>query len=87
MTPTRATSILFKIASHNIKAINGYFHSYLVDELTDRHMEDLRKVLSYVNRYSDENNSCATVLSTVVGDIHPTTRKLYELVEDFLRAK
>ena len=86
-TPTRATSILLEMAAHNIKAVNEYVHQYLVEELTDSQMRNLRKVLSYVNRYSDENNSWVTVLSTVVGDIRPATRKLYELVDEFLRYK
>lgn len=83
-TPTRATAILLEMAAHNIKAVNEYVHKYLVDELTESQMRNLRKVLSYVNRYSNENSSWLTVLSTVVGDVRPSTIKLHDLVAEFL---
>lgn len=86
-TPTRVTAILLESATSNIKAVNEYVREYLIEELTDSQMRELRKILSHVNRHNNDNSSWLSILSTVVGDIRPATRRLYEIVEEFLRGK
>lgn len=85
VTPTRATAILLELATRNIKAVNKYVHEYLLDELSASQMRELRIVLSYVNQYNEENSSWLSILSSIVGEIRPATKKLYELVEDFIK--
>ena len=85
VTPTRATAILLEMATYNIKVINEYVREYMVDELHDWQIKELRRVLSYVNQYNDDNSSWLSILSAIVGDIRPAARKLRELVEEFLR--
>lgn len=86
-TPTRVNAILLESATRNIKAVNEYVHEYMTEELSDSQMRELRKVLSYVNQYNDDNSSWLSILSAVIGDIRPATTKLYELVEEFLKGK
>ncbi len=86
-TPTRATAILLELASRNVKAVNEYVYLYMNSELTPSQMEDLRKVLSYVNRNNKSNSSWLTLLSRIVGDIRPASQKLYQLVNEFLNDK
>jgi len=86
-TPTRATAILLEQASRNIKAVNEYVYINMVSELTEGQIRELRKVLSYVNRYDNDRSSWMSLLSAIVGDIRPATRRLREIVEDFLASK
>lgn len=83
-TPTRATAVLIEEATHNIKAINEYVYINMVHELTEGQMIELRKILTYINRYNNDPVSWAAMLSKIVGDIRPATRKLRDLVEEFL---
>jgi len=83
-TPTRTTGILLEHAARNVKAVNGYVYQNLVSGLTDGQMRELRKVLTYINRHNDDRSSWMTILSMIVGDVRPATRKLRELVEEFL---
>lgn len=84
VTPTRATAILLELGTKNIKAVNEYVHEYMVGEISDSRMRELRRVLSFVNQYNEDNSSWLSLLSTIVGDIRPATKKLYELVEEFI---
>jgi len=84
-TPTRATAVLLEQATRDIKAVNEYVYINMKHELTDGQMNELRKVLSYVNRYNNNSHSWMSLLSSIVGDIRPATKKLYELVNEFLK--
>lgn len=86
-TPTRATAILLIAALNNIRVVNKFIYEYMTEELSIGQMNELRKVLSYVNKHNDEHSSWLTALSIIVGDIRPSTKKLYELVEGFLKRK
>ena len=83
-TPTRATAVLLEHATRNIKAVNEYVYQNLASGLTDGQMRELRKVLTYINRHNKDRSSWMTILSMIVGDVRPATKKLYELVEEFL---
>lgn len=87
VTPTRVTAILLTSASRNIKAVNAYVREYMLGELTNGQMRELREVLTYVNRYNNDISSWVSLLSTIVGDIRPATKKLREMVEDFFIGK
>lgn len=87
-TPTRVTAILLEAALRNVKAVNKFIYDYMTEELSNVQMIKLRKVLSYVNKQSDEideYSSWLTTLSTIIGDIRPATKKLYELVDNYLK--
>ncbi|MBQ0137936.1 MAG: hypothetical protein KBT36_01420 [Kurthia sp.] len=83
-TPTRTTAILLELAATNIQAVNQYVYEYLIEELSESQISELRKVLSHVNRYNNDNSSWLSILSALVGDVRPATRKLQEIVEEFL---
>lgn len=87
VTPTRTTAILLTAASRNIEAINAYVRQYMIEELTDGQIRELRTVLSYVNRYNTDKSSWLSLLSTIVGDIRPATKKLREMVAEFFLEK
>ena len=87
LTPTRTTAVLLELASQNIRAVNEYVYLYMVSELTDTQMKDLRKVLTYVNRNNQNNSSWLSLLSRIVGDIRPASKKLFQLVNEFLNNK
>lgn len=87
ITPTRATAILLEMATYDVKIVNQYVHEYLLEELHDWQMKELRNMLSYGNQYNDDNSSWLSVLSAIVGEIRPATRKLRELVEEVFRGK
>ncbi|MER2109208.1 MAG: hypothetical protein ABS949_19975 [Solibacillus sp.] len=84
-TPTRATSILLSMAIQNVAAVNAYVRDYLVDELSEGQLRELRQLLTYVNRYSNDNHSWLTLLSAIIGDIRPAMRSLREIVNEFIR--
>lgn len=84
-TPTRTCAILLEVATKNIKAVNEFIKCYMVEELTDGQMKELRKVLSFVNGENNDNSSWLSILSVIVGDIRPATKKLTDLVQEFLK--
>lgn len=86
-TPTRTTSILLQHATCDIRAVNEYVYINMRHQLTEGQIKELRKVLTYINHYNDDAVSWAAILSKIVGDVRPATKKLYELVEEFLKRK
>ena len=48
-SPTRTCSILLEVAVKNIKVVNEFIRSYMVEELTEGQMMELRKILTFVN--------------------------------------
>ena len=87
LTPSRTAAVLLELSSQNVRAINEYVYINLVSELTDTQMNELRKVLSYANRNNKNNSTWITLLSRIVGDIRPASKKLYQLVNEFLNDK
>ena len=85
-TPTRTTAILLQHAVCNVKAVNEFVYINMTHELTNGQINELRKVLSYVNRDNDNHSSWASLLSKIVGDVRPATKKLYEIVNEFLKS-
>ena len=86
-TPTRTTSILLQHAKCDIRAVNEYVYIYMNHQLTEGQIKELRKVLTYINSYNNDAVSWAAILSKIVGDVRPATRKLRDLVEEFLKLK
>lgn len=86
-TPTRTVAILLEYASNDIEAINEYVFQNMKHELTDGQMKELRKVLTYVNRNNENNSSWLSLLSKIVGDVRPASKRLYDLVNEFLNGK
>jgi len=84
-TPTRTVAILLQHATCDIKAVNEYVYINMRHQLTEWQMKELRKVFRYINHYNDDRVSWASVLSKIVGDVRPSTKKLYELVNEFLK--
>lgn len=88
VTPTRATAILLEYAAANIKAVNEFVREYLIEELSEGQLSELRQVLSYVNMKNHyEKSTWLSLLSVIVGEVRPAARKLRELVEEFLYKK
>lgn len=86
LTPTRTTAVLLELASQNVRAVNEYVYENMVSELTDNQMSELRKVLSYVNRNNKNNSTWLGLLSRIVGDVRPASKKLFQIVHEFLNA-
>lgn len=84
-SPTRTCAILLEVAVKNIKVVNEFIRSYMVEELTEGQMMELRKILTFVNEENSNNSSWLSILSAIVGDIRPATKKLVDLVQEFLK--
>lgn len=86
VSPTRVCAILLDAAMHDFDFINSYVRKYLTTELTPGQLNELQKILLFVNNDDEveEKLSLADLLSRIVNEVSAPITKLKDTVNDFI---
>ncbi|MGE7843657.1 hypothetical protein ACQKNX_23110 [Lysinibacillus sp. NPDC093712] len=84
-TPHRACAVLLEQAMLNYDIVNNFIREYLMNGLDKDRLNELQKVLNYINSMDDSNEySWADLLSLIVREVHAPVSSPNEMVEEFL---
>lgn len=85
-TPSRATALLLEASIHNSEFINEYFQERLQDQLDERRMAELKKVLEYINANNpyDEKISWGLLLSYLYEEMKEGASTVSESITTFV---
>lgn len=85
-TPARACALLLDASVRDVDFINEFVEEYLKEHLDDERMQELKKVLKYVNANNpyDETISWARLLSYMVEEVKVHAEKVQDTVSDFI---
>lgn len=86
VSPTRVCAILLDAAMRDFHFINSYVRKYLTTELTPGQLNELQKILLFVNNDDEieEKLSLADLLSLIVNEVSTPITKLKDTVNDFI---
>lgn len=87
VTPTRATALLLDTSIRNSDFINSYFEDYLRDQLDERRMAELKKVLLYLNENNpfEEEISWGMLLSYLASEIKEGATTMKETISLYIK--
>lgn len=87
VTPTRATALLLDTSIRNSDFVNSYFENYLRDQLDERRMNELKKVLQYLNENNpfDEEISWGMLLSYLASEIKEGATTMKETISLYIK--
>lgn len=86
VTPSKATAILLEVSLTNSDIINKYFKAYLKENLDPRRMNELKKIIKYIeqnNPYQDEF-SWSEFLLYLFDGMKGNTRSISEKVSEWI---
>lgn len=87
-TVARACAVLLELIFSDIDFIDAYVKEYLEDNLNRKQMNELKKVMNYINKinYRDNNegHSWASLLSHIVDEVKAPVENAQEIVNDFV---
>ena len=85
-TPAKACSLLLDASVRDVDFVNDFVEEYLIEHLDDERMQELKKVLKYVNANNpyDETISWARLLSYMVEEVKVHAEKVQDTVTDFI---
>lgn len=84
-TPHRVCAVLLEHAMLNYDIVNDFIRTYLINGLDKDRLNELQKVLNYINSMDDSNEySWADLLSLIVREVHAPVTSPNEMVEEFL---
>lgn len=84
-TPHKACAVLLEQAMLNYDIINNFIREHLINGLDAERMNELQKVLNYINSMSDSDEySWADLLSLIVNEVHAPITSPNEMVEEFI---
>ncbi|TBV85009.1 hypothetical protein EW028_23215 [Lysinibacillus sp. OL1] len=84
-TPHRTCAILLEHAMLNYDIINAFIREHLMNGLDAERLNELQKVLNYINSMSDSDEySWADLLSLIVREVHAPVTAPSEMVDEFI---
>ncbi|MDW0115072.1 hypothetical protein QT711_18075 [Sporosarcina saromensis] len=86
VTPSRATGVLLDATIHSTDFLNVYVRGFLNQQLDQRRMQELKKVLRFINNNnsSNEHYSWFVFLSNFYDEIKDTANTVSNSIYDFL---
>ena len=85
-TPSRATALLLDAAIRDTDFLNGYIREFLRNELDDRRMEELRKLLRYLRKNNpyDEDITWTHLLAYIFDEVKDGAQSVADTVGTFI---
>lgn len=84
-TPHKACAVLLEQAMLNYDIINNFVRDHLMNGIDADRLNELQKVLNYINSMSDSDEySWADLLSLIVREVHAPVTSPKEMVDEFI---
>lgn len=87
VTPSRATALILDASIRDSAFINKFFHDHLKNQLDDRRMAELKKVIKYLNANNpcEERITWGLLLSYIYGEISDGAHSVTESITEFIK--
>lgn len=86
VTPSRACALLLDASLRDSNFINDFFEEFLSNSLNDNRMNELRKIVKYLNAdnpYEDQVSWLA-LISYIYNEVKDTAQSFKESIEDYI---
>jgi hypothetical protein len=83
-TPTRVCAILLDASMKDVHFINNYVEKYLASTISQGQLQELKKLLQFVNRHNPKMHSWAAFLSRLLNEVSVPASKMKEAIKEFL---
>lgn len=84
VTPTRVSALLLDATMKDRYFINDYVEQYLASNITKGQLQELKKLLQFINRHNPSSHSFAALLSELIDGVGIPAIRIKEAVKEFL---